>query len=245
MRTRQPIPARNLLTANDFESRYRSLILIAIYLLAFAFWPFDRRDVAGFIAQLLPADASRTQLAYLVVAVPAVLAACIGTWAHAYLPGDAMEGLHPRLDQLVAAGPYRFVRHPLYLATILSLLSFACLLNRLGFLIVAAGTIAFVYRLISREEVELAAMHGQRYQKYIQAVPTVIPAAHPQVPRGGSIANWKDGLAGGAYLWLLAGSLVVLAASLKESFFYAMLMAALATKLISIRLAGRPAKATT
>ena len=243
MGTRQPIPARILLTANDFEFRHRSLILIAIYLLAFAFWPLDRRDVAGFIAQLLPVGMSPTQMGYLVVAVPAVLAACIGTWVYAYLP--AVEGLHPRLDQLVTAGPYRFVRHPLYLGTILSLLSFACLLNRLGLLIVAAGTIAFVYRLISREEMELVAVHGPRYQKYIEAVPRLIPAARPRVPRGTALANWRDGFAGGAYLWLLAASLVVLAASLKESLFYATLMAAFATKLISVRLAGRPANAAT
>jgi protein-S-isoprenylcysteine O-methyltransferase Ste14 len=127
----------------------------------------------------------------------------------------------------------------------LSLLSFGCLLNRLGFSIVAVGAAVFIYRLIRREEVELIAAHGRSYEKYLKAVPTLRPAAHPQVARGGSVPNWRDGFVGGAYLWLLAASLLVLSASLKESLIYATLVVAFAAKLIAVRLAGRPTKAAT
>ena len=138
---------------------------------------------------------------------------------------------------MIAAGPYRFVRNPMCLATLLCLLSFAILLNRLGFWMMVMGTTAFTYCLILREEAGLTAAYGESYGSYRDAVPRWLPTMHPaRLPRGGA-ANWRDGLLGGAYLWLLAGSLVVLAAGLKESWFYATLVAGFVVKLISIRLA--------
>jgi protein-S-isoprenylcysteine O-methyltransferase Ste14 len=236
MRT-QP-SGRSAWAASDVEFRYRSLIFLAIYLLAFAFWPLDRRDVTSVIAGLLPADRSATQLSYLIAALPAFLAACLGTWAYGFLPTEASESLRPGTG-LVTGGPYRFVRHPVYLSTILCLLGFAFLLNRLGFWMVVAGSTAFTYRLILREEAELAAAYGESYRAYRDAVPRLLPATRPAGLLAGGAANWRHGLLGGAYLWLVAASLVVLAASLKESLFYATLVAAFAVKLTSIRLAKR------
>lgn len=237
MRTQQS--GRSAWAASDFEFKYRSLILITIYLLAFAVWPLDRRDVAGVISGLLPVDSARTQLSYLIAALPAIFAAGLGTWAFTYLPARAVEGLRPGISPLVTSGPYRFVRHPMYLGTILCLLSFAVLLNRLGFWMVAAGSTAFTYRLILREEAELTAAHGERYRAYRDAVPRLLPAMRRAGLPAGHAANWRAGLLGGAYLWLIAASLVVLAASLKESLFYATLGAGFVVKLISIRLPKR------
>ncbi len=239
MKSAEPVPRGGTWAASDFEFKYRSLIFVVIYLLAFAFWPLDRRDLASMIARLLPVDSSRTQLSYLIVALPAVIAACLGTWAYSVLPTEAMERLRAGTGQLVAAGPYRFIRHPLYLATILCLLSFAALLNRLGFWMVVIGTTAFAYRLILREEAELAAAYGESYRAYRDAVPRLLPAMRPARLGAEGVANWREGLLGGAYLWLVAASLVVLAASLNESLFYATLVMALAVKLISIRWAKR------
>jgi protein-S-isoprenylcysteine O-methyltransferase Ste14 len=230
---------RSAWAASDFEFRYRSLIFLAIYLLAFAFWPLDRRDVASVIGKLLPADSARTQLSYLLAALPAIFAAGLGTWAFAYLSAQASEGLRPGTSPLVTGGPYRFVRHPMYLGTILCLLGFAFLLNRLGFFMMVSGSMAFTYRLILREEAELATVYGERYRAYREAVPRLIPALRSASLPAGGAANWRDGLLGGTYLWLVAASLVVLAASLKESLFYATLVAALAVKLASLRWAKR------
>jgi hypothetical protein len=43
-------------------------------------------------------------------------------------------------------------------------------------------------------------------------------------------------------MWLLAASLIVLAATLKESAFYATLIVALVTRLVAVRAEPRPAK---
>jgi len=177
---------------------------------------------------LLPADTSQTQLAYLIASLPAVCAAVISTWTYAYLPRGAAESFPSCAGQFVIAGPYRFARHPLYFATLLSLLSFALLLNRLGFVIVAVGTTAFLYRLTVPEEAELAVVQGESYRKYLEVVSRLFPAVYPKIAQQEAIPNWRDGFRGGAYQWLLAASLVVLAASLKESLFYTMLICALA-----------------
>jgi protein-S-isoprenylcysteine O-methyltransferase Ste14 len=229
-----------LWTASDFEVRHRSLISIAIYLLAFAFWALDRRDVAGYIARLLPANMPTTRISYLIAALPALLAAWISTWTCAYLPGGANEGLRPGDGGLVTDGPYRFVRHPLYLGTILCFLGFAILLNRLGLAIAMLGITAFVYRLILREEAELDAAFGASYRAYRDAVPRLFPALVGRRRRAGRTPNWKQGVIGGGYLWLVAAALVVLAASLKESMFYGTLTAGFGIRIISTRLAKRP-----
>jgi hypothetical protein len=72
MKAGSPRPELSAWAASDFEFKHRSLIFVAIYLLAFALWPLDRRDVAGVIARLLPVDSARTQISYLIAALPAV-----------------------------------------------------------------------------------------------------------------------------------------------------------------------------
>jgi protein-S-isoprenylcysteine O-methyltransferase Ste14 len=225
----------SLWAATDFEVRHRSLVLISIYLFAFAFWPLDRHDVASYFRMVLPAGSPAVQLSYFIAAVPALAGAAVGTWAFAYLSGCSLGGQKPGGTEMVTAGPYRFVRHPLYLATLLDLIAFAFLLNRLGFVIVVLGSLELAYRVILREEAGLLAAYGEDYKTYRQRVPMLLPALDARWRGGTAVANWGAGWLGGAYLWLLAGSLLVLAASLKESLFYATLVAALAARLISVR----------
>jgi protein-S-isoprenylcysteine O-methyltransferase Ste14 len=235
-------PGQSRRDASDFEVRHRSLVLISIYLFAFAFWPLDRHDVAGYLRPFLPAGRAAVQLSFLIAAVPAIFAAALGTWALAYLAGDAAERRSPGL---VTAGPYRFVRHPVYLATLSYLLSFGFLLNRLGFAIVVLGGVGFLNRVILREEAELLGTYGGEFERYRDCVPRLFPTWAPRWRHGTTVADWRAGWLGGAYLWLFAGSLVVLAASLKESLFYATLVSGMAARLISVRWArGRVAPAT-
>jgi protein-S-isoprenylcysteine O-methyltransferase Ste14 len=226
-------PGQTRRGASDFEVRHRSLVLISIYLFAFAFWPLDRHDVAGYLRPFLPAGRAAVQLSFLIAAVPAIFAAALGTWALAYLAGGAAERRSPGLG-LVTAGPYRFVRHPMYLATLSYLLSFGFLLNRLGVAIVVVGGLAFLYRVTLREEAELAAAYGEGLERYRERVPRFFPALVARWPRGTAAADWVGGWVGGAYLWLFAGSLVVLAVSLKESLFYATLASGMVARVMSV-----------
>ena len=119
-------------------------------------------------------------------------------------------------------------------------LGFAILLNWLGFAMAMVGITAFAYRLIFREEAELDAAFGARYRAYRDAVPRLFPALRARMQPAGRTPNWKQGLIGAGYLWLVAMALVVLAASLKESMFYATLTAAFVVRIVSTRLAKHP-----
>jgi protein-S-isoprenylcysteine O-methyltransferase Ste14 len=78
--------------------------------------------------------------------------------------------------QLVRSGPFAVVRHPIYLALFLYLLSFAVAFGHFVNLVVAvpfycAGTIV----RIREEEKLLRAQFGEDHARYVREVPAVIP----------------------------------------------------------------------
>jgi protein-S-isoprenylcysteine O-methyltransferase Ste14 len=78
--------------------------------------------------------------------------------------------------QLVRSGPFAVVRHPIYLALFLYLLSFAVAFGHIVNLIVAvpfycAGTIV----RIREEEKLLRAQFGEDHARYVREVPAFIP----------------------------------------------------------------------
>ena len=96
-------------------------------------------------------------------------------------------------DRLTAGGPYRYVRNPLYLGTILLALGLGAMATRFGSAIMVVGVPVIVYRLILREEAGLLASQGESYREYFRAVPRLIPALRPRVPLGEARPDWVDG----------------------------------------------------
>ncbi|MBA3962456.1 MAG: hypothetical protein H0X40_11215 [Chthoniobacterales bacterium] len=66
-------------------------------------------------------------------------------------------------DALVADGPFRYVRNPLYLANPIMAAGIGVLASRAGFIFLVAANCFFVYRLIFREEASLLASQGESY----------------------------------------------------------------------------------
>jgi protein-S-isoprenylcysteine O-methyltransferase Ste14 len=85
--------------------------------------------------------------------------------------------------ELVVGGLYRYVRNPMYLAVLATILGQALLLGQLVLLpyaaVVAAAFGAFVHWY---EEPTLARQFGARYQAYRQAVPGWWPRRRPWRP---------------------------------------------------------------
>ncbi len=84
---------------------------------------------------------------------------------------------------VVAAGPYRYLRNPLYLGTFVHTFALALLMPPSGaiFCIVAIGLLQL--RLILAEESFLTTKLGEPYVAYCAKVPRLIPVHHTSSPR--------------------------------------------------------------
>ena len=75
-------------------------------------------------------------------------------------------------------GPYKIVRHPLYLGWILAF--WATPSMSAGHLLFAAFMTAYILVAIRLEERDLVVEHGRKYRAYRERIPMLVPFA----PRG-------------------------------------------------------------
>ena len=104
----------------------------------------------------------------------------IWSFAHLAVEGRGTPAPPAPTEQLVVAGPYRYVRNPMYLAVLAVITGQALLLSRpvlLGYAAaVAAAFAAFVH---GYEQPALARRYGAQYQAYRRAVPGWWPRLTP------------------------------------------------------------------
>jgi protein-S-isoprenylcysteine O-methyltransferase Ste14 len=170
-------------------------------------------------------------LARLIFAFAALLlvkAALIRTWASSYLHTSVVYASEVKSDSLVAEGPYRWVRNPLYFANVLMIIAMGAMMSRLGFLVAVIAMVVFCYRLILREEAELQASQGKSYQDYWKAVPRLWPSLWPRVASAGRQARWMEGIKAESWYWGLATALIAYAITLKLKLFFVILVTSLA-----------------
>jgi protein-S-isoprenylcysteine O-methyltransferase Ste14 len=90
-----------------------------------------------------------------------------------------LGGSSPRLDDtLVIAGPYRFVRHPMYSAALCISLGLACLIQSIAYLSVFCIYLVLIISLIPAEEKGLRQVYGEQYDAYRRRVRTLIPRVY-------------------------------------------------------------------
>ena len=135
----------------------------------------------------------------------ATSAAALRTWGTAYLGAGVVEGRTMHAG-VVADGPYRHVRNPLYLGTMLHALALALLMPRSG-AVFSLLVIAFMQvRLILGEEAFLTAKLGPAYLAYCRLVPRILPALRPRVAASGQRPRWAQAVLVDLYMWGMAGS---------------------------------------
>jgi len=101
--------------------------------------------------------------------------------------------------QLVTAGPYSYIRNPLYLGNAITAIGFwlafsgaVTAIVSLLMLIVVIGSVAFVYAtIIPLEEAYLSATFGAPYDRYVERVPRLVPSPYP-LPRSEQHGTWHS-----------------------------------------------------
>ncbi len=181
--------------ASDFEFRYRFWIMTALFygssLVApnwAVFEVVNRRMNA-------PLGTALCLLCFFLVAA-------LRTWAAAYLRPEVIHSKKLESDALVADGPFRHVRNPLYLGTVLLGAGFGLLYSVAGFAVIVGSLALLSLRLILREEAELTQSQGESYRAYLREVPRLIPSFTPRLPPGDTDANWSKAFRGELMFWL-------------------------------------------
>src|SRR5579862_179001 len=111
----------NFVRATNWEFAHRALIIGLIFAVAFGLYNLDHRISTVALAQWLGARLHYNPrlVSRLLLACASVLlfaAALLRTWASSYLRASVVYAAVVKADSLVAGGPYRHVRNPLYLA---------------------------------------------------------------------------------------------------------------------------------
>ena len=128
----------------------------------------------------------------------ALLAAVLRVWGTAYLGAGTVTGpemtARAETGGVMADGPFRYVRNPLYLGSLLMNAAIAILMPPSGTAVSLVLITAFVMRLILGEEAFLTARLGEPYQAYRKAVPRLIPSLRSRVPASGQQPHWTRAL---------------------------------------------------
>ena len=161
--------------ATAIEFRLRMLIHAAIIILGFwAPW-IEAWHVGQRISLLewLALELGRTGLVRFTQAVPLVIVvgailAAIGALLRvcgtAYLGTGTVNSLDMKADSVVAAGPYRYVRNPLYLGLWFMVAAMGFIMPVSGALFAIVVITVFMMRLIRAEEAFLSAQVGEAYR---------------------------------------------------------------------------------
>ena len=93
------------------------------------------------------------------------------------------------------------------------------MISRTGMVVLVAGNLLLIYRLVAREEIELARTHGQTFHDYCSSVPRWFPSWRRRNLASIYTPSFKNGLIGELLLWIIALALAVYAATLDLRLF--------------------------
>jgi protein-S-isoprenylcysteine O-methyltransferase Ste14 len=195
------------LRATRVEFRFRVITISALYFLGF-FAPWERfaPNAPANLPRLwswLALELARTNLlsvgnAYLAITALAVALAIAGAilrvWGTAYLGHGVMRNAAMQAGTVMASGPYRHLRNPLYLGMLLASAAISILMPTTGALLFLVGILVFTLRLIGGEEAFLSAQLGDAYLDYRKAVPSILPSLRPRLAAATVKPRWGQAL---------------------------------------------------
>jgi protein-S-isoprenylcysteine O-methyltransferase Ste14 len=191
--------------ATNIEFRFRVAIIFVVIWLGFSAPWIEAMDFRGGFAQRisllewLALEISRLGLLSFTHASPAVIvcgsliaaaAAAIRIWGTAYLGPGTVNNSQLKAGAVMADGPYRYVRNPLYLGTWGMVAGMAFIMPPTGALFTMVLLTLFLLRLIFAEEAFLTGQLGQPYRAYLSAVPRLFPQLRTKLQSSGLKPHW-------------------------------------------------------
>ncbi|MGC2638967.1 MAG: isoprenylcysteine carboxylmethyltransferase family protein [Acidobacteriaceae bacterium] len=187
--------------ATLFEFRFRVWIIVA--LCGLGFWaPWTR---IGAIApattawlalcttlanwRWLPLETATLLVTGLAIAC-ALAGAALRLWGTACLGASIVHSGAMHAGKVMVAGPYRHLRNPLYLGSVLFALGVSLLMPPSGAAVFLVAIAVFYFRLILAEEDFLSRQLGAPYAEYCQRVPRLWPALLPRIPSPPTRPQW-------------------------------------------------------
>jgi protein-S-isoprenylcysteine O-methyltransferase Ste14 len=204
------------------EFRFRVLIIFFIYFLGF-YAPWERYTATSRVEPLWSWLAisiahlgwMKVGDAYVAITLAAIALMAVGAFwrvvGTAYLGHAVMRDGRMHADTVLAAGPYRHVRNPLYMGNWFTAVATSILMPATGALFFVAAMTFFLLRLIGGEEAHLASEQGAAYQEYRARVPRLMPSLRARVADSGARPAWLSSLAAECYSIAITVCFAVLA----------------------------------
>ena len=227
--------------ATQWEFRNRTWLFLAVFCIGLAFYLFDRHNsgdvLAGWLRERIAIlHANRQQSVvraiFLMAALVVGMGAMIRTWAGAYIRANVLQDSKIRTEKLVADGPFRYTRNPLYLGILIGVFGAGAMCSPVGWVVQVGLAVVLVYRLILREERELLNTHSESFLAYCRMVPRLLPTLKPRISASGARPLWREGFAVQLAWWGIALANVTWAITLRPAMAFAVGWAGLALFLI-------------
>ena len=127
--------------------------------------------------------ATSTIVVIAVATLALLLAALVRTWATSYLGSDVVYDKDLHSERVVADGPYRYVRNPLYLGTWLLTAAISILMPPGGALFALVTVTLLIVAWVMAEERKLTIERGDAYTAYLKKVPRFFPRSRRGFPQ--------------------------------------------------------------
>ena len=208
--------------AFPLEYRLRYLVHGIIYTLGF-FAPWERFTSLTlgsstwwlFLASIparqtwLPFTTS-SQITLVLGCIAATLGAALRVWGASYLGAAVVHSGSMHGSHVLADGPFRHVRNPLYLGTFLNTLALSLLMPPTGAIVAILLIGLLQLRLVGAEEPFLLNNLGEPYKLYCVAVPRFLPSLRPRIASAGTQPNYRNGVLSEIFVIGCAISFIVL-----------------------------------
>jgi protein-S-isoprenylcysteine O-methyltransferase Ste14 len=244
--------------ASRFEFRHRTWSILGIFCVGLSCYWIDPQNSGVVLARVLHSHVavlhalnlrSSVRVVFLVGAFVVTLGGLIRAWGAAYLRVEVVQDSSVRTERLVADGPFRYTRNPLYVGLLIGVFAAGLLCSRTGWVVQIILATVFCYRLIRREEAHLVLVQGERFVTYFQSVPRLLPARRARIPASGALPHWQEAFAAQTPWWAIAAGEVAYALTLRLSIALLVALAGVPVHLAqkrarSIKGRGRPEAAS-